>query len=322
MEWLKWLLLIVVVIVLIVLLRLFKKPRIETFNLVSGAVGGGKTSSVICRVKSQLRKYYFIWRNRSIKNDYIILSNFPIGKLKKDRKGNPLYRYMRIWFKKIKCYDLDMDILTMQKRLPQDEVILIIDEFSQIASQFDFNNPIVSRNMNELFAFFRHYTNGKGYIYGIDQCSENIFLQLRRRASYCYNMLSCRKILLLPITIFEYRKIMISDEVQNIIEVKDGTDENELRKFIFFVNPFKWYNTHAYYYRYKKVPITFKLKYNDKDLYRNDLMKLTTNKPLYYNCLSYDGLNESDYLKLFIKESNKDKMKSINEIIIKENIKE
>lgn len=302
MKWYHIVLILIILLVLFFILRHFKKPRIETFNLVSGGVGGGKTSSVICRVKSQLRRYYFIWKNRNIKNDYIILSNFPIGKLKRDRKGQPLYRYLKIWNKHIKCYDLDLKILTQQLRVPQDEVILIIDEFSQVASQFDFNNPVVSNNMNDFFSLFRHYTRGKGYIYGMDQCSENIFLQLRRRASYCYNMMSCKKLLLLPICIYEYRKIMISDEVQNIIEVKDGTDENELRKFIFFCNPFKWYDSHAYYNRNKKIPILKTLTFNGYDLTRNDLMKLTTKQPIYFNSLSYDGLDEEKYLELFKKK--------------------
>ena len=296
--WVWYVLILVVLIVLFIILRKFKNPRIETFNLISGGVGSGKTSSVMCRIKSQLRRYYFIWRNRKIKNDYIIVSNFPIGKLSKDKK----YRYIKVLGRKIKCYDLDLNILTLQERLPQDEVIIVIDEFSQIASQFDFNNPIVSRNMNEFFAFFRHYTHGKGYIYGLDQCSENIFLQLRRRASYCYNMMSCKKLLFLPIVIYEYRKLMISDEVQNVIEVKDGVDENELRKFIFFTNPFKLYDSYCYSERYKKVPLIKGLKFNDKDMKRNDLMKLTENKPLYYNCLDYDGLDPDKYQALFKKK--------------------
>lgn len=305
MKWYHYVIIIVVLIIIALILRRFKRPRIETFNLISGGVGSGKTSSVLCRIKFQLRRYYFLWRNRNLKNDYIIFSNFPIGKPHYNEFKRVDYRYLKIYNKKIKCYDLDLDFITLQKRVPQDEVIIIIDEFSQIASQFDFNNPIVSRNMNEFFAFFRHYTNGKGYIYGLDQCSENIFLQLRRRASYCYNMMSSKKIPLLPIVIYEYRKLMISDEVQNIIEVKDGVDENELRKWIFFTNPFKWYDSYCYSDRYKVVPVIKDLHFNVLNLKRNDLMKLTINKPLYYNCLKYDGLDSEKYEALFKKEKNK-----------------
>ena len=284
--------LIIVLIVLLVLLKKFKSPRIETLNVISGGVGGGKTSSGICRIKRQLFKYYFLFKNRNIKKDYILLGSFPMGK---EEKKTGRFYIRTCLFKKIYCYDLDMDILLMQKKLPQDEVILVCDEFSDIASQFDFNNPKVKDNIDEFISKFRHYTHGKGFIYVIDQSSANIFLQVRRRANYCYNMISSRKLFFLPIMIYEYRKIMISDEVQNKVELKDSVDENEVRKFIFFCNPFKYYDSFCYSDRYQAISTTLQLQNKYHKLKRNDLMKIKDKKKLYYECLKYDGIKKEDY---------------------------
>ena len=285
---------ILFVIALIVYIKFFKTPRIETINMVSGGLGSGKTSSVICRVKRQLFRYYFLFRNRSIKNDYVILSSFPVGKT--DKKGK---RYLKVCGRKIYCYDLTLDLLLLQKKLPQNEVILIIDEFSNIASQFDFNNPVVKDNIDEFIRNFRHYTQGKGYIYAIDQCSNNIFLQVRRRGNYVYNMQSCFKIKFLPIIIFTYRKIFISDEVVNQIDVKEGTNETELCRFIFLCNPFKWYDSYAYSDRYQLISKKYEFGYttNVNSKKRNDVLKLNIRSKTYYETLIADNITETEYLK-------------------------
>lgn len=305
------LIIVFVIVVLVLLLKKFKNPRINTLNAVDGTNGGGKTSSMICRVIMQLRRYYFLFRNWKLKNDYIILSSFPIGKKDyfnklKDDKGNvvldengkPIYkRFIRIWFKKIYCYDLTLDLLTMQTRLKQDEVIIIIDEFSNIASQFDHQVPVVKDNMLDFIRNFRHYTNGKGYIYCCDQSFSDIFHQMRRRCNYVYNMISCFKVWLLPITIFEYRKILVSDYVQNEISVDVATNEGDIKRFIFFSNPFKWYDSYCYRDRYNVVPNTYKLTCR-ATLKRNDVLKLSPiykMKHIYYKPLQFDNITADEY---------------------------
>lgn len=295
----KWLILAVVIIVLIFIIYKFKKPRIDTWNLISGQVGGGKTSSCVCRIKRQLRKYYFLFRNRKIKNDYIILSNFPMGKQEKKFGKLTGKRYIKVWLKKIYCYDLNLDVILLQKKLPQDEVILVIDEFSDVASQFDYNNPLVKDNIKEFVSKFRHYTHGKGYGYIIDQCSQEIFLQARRRISYCYNMVNCFKVPLLPIVIYQYRKILLSDEVDNVIDVKEGTEEVELQKFIFFTNPFKMFDSCYLSDRYLIIDGYTNLKTHET-LKRNDVFKLPKVKYLYYNTLKYDNITEIEYINSII----------------------
>lgn len=291
MKFILWLLVVVVIILLIYVIVKFKRPRIDTLNGISGQVGGGKTSSCICRIVNYLRRIYFLGRNkRRYKNDYIILSNFPIGKI--DHKKN--CRYIRIWFKKIWCYDLTLDIILLQERLPQDEVIIVIDEFSGIVSQLDYNLPLVKDNIKEFCRCFRQYTNSKGLLYWVDQCAKEIVNPMRRRTAYCYNMISSHKLLLLPVVIYEYRKILISDEVENVIQSDDATKEVELKKFIFFTNPFKWYDSNYLSERYKKITKLYK-KTSSLSRKRNDLMKLPEVKKLYYETLLCDNITKDDY---------------------------
>ena len=296
MKWLFWLVMAVIVVILIVLIVKYKRPRLDTMNGISGQVGGGKTSSCVCRIIAYLRRIYFLGINRrKYKNDYIILSNFPMGKLEK--KTNK--RYIRIFFKKIYCYDLDLDIITLKKRLPQDEVIIVIDEFSGIVSQLDYNLPIVKDNIKEFCRCYRHYTNSKGLLFWVDQCAKEIVNPMRRRTAYCYNMISSRKILLLPIMIYEYRKLLISDEVENIVTTTENTKEDDIRRFIFFSNPFKHYDSCYLSERYKAVKDIVKLS-NKVTLKRNDLLKLSTNKQ-YYETLIYDNITEENYNLMYKK---------------------
>lgn len=284
---------IVAIIVLIFIIKHYKTPRIDTLNAISGGLGGGKTSSCICRVVSLLRSIYFLFRNKKVKNDYIVLSNFPIGKIEK-KTGK---HYLRIWFKKIYCYDINVDVLLLKEKLPQDEVIIVWDEFSNIATQFDFNNPLLKNNMTEFFRYFRHYTHGLGYFFAIDQCSADMFLQIRRRIAYCYNMVSCRKLPLIPIITFEYRKILISDEVSNMVDIEKGTDESDLRKFIFFVNPFKYYDSYAYSDRYNSVTKKLDL-ISIVGMKKYKLDKLPYSNILYYETLINDDINEEQYIEI------------------------
>ena len=290
------LLIIGAIIGLIYLLHKFKHPRLETLNISTGGLGSGKTSSTICRIKRLLFRLYFLKKNKNINHDYIICSNFPIGYYDEELKC----RYLPVLGKKIRCYDLRLDIILMEKRLPQDEVILVIDEFSKVANQFKYKNPNIEYNIDEFISNFRHYTNNKGYIFAMDQCSQNIFLQVRRRCNYCYNFVSSKKIKFLPITIFEYRRIILSDEVENILDVSHSGDEEDIRKFIFFINPFKFYDSCAYSERYLVVE---KLELSDltsfPTLKRNDLFKLNKSTKTYYKCLSYDGINDlADFNKI------------------------
>lgn len=294
------LIIIVVIIALIFFLKQYKKIRLDNVNLISGQVGGGKTSSVICRIISQiLRKKYFLYYNlpftKNKKKDYIVLSSFPIGKLEK-KTGK---RYIRIWFKKIYCYDLDYNLLFLQHRVDNDNIIIVIDEFSDFISQFDFNLPVVKDNFDEFISKFRHYTKGNGYLFAIDQCTSSIPYQVRRRAGYAYNMLKSFKVPFLPIMTFQFRKIVISDEVSNVLDIKDNNNDNDFEKVIFFVNPFKWYDSYCYSNRYLAIKINDLLK-TSLTLKRNDLMKIpyNLNDYLYYETLKFDNINEELYIKL------------------------
>lgn len=287
---------IIITIILCVVIFKYKRPRIDTLNGISGQVGGGKTSSCICRVISYLKRVYFLGRRKKkYPNDYIILANFPLGKEEKKKGKLTGKRYIRIWLKKIYCYDLTLDIILLQKRLPQNEVIIIIDEFSSIVSQLDFSLPIVKDNIKEFARCYRQYTESKGLLFWVDQCAKEIVNPVRRRTAYCYNMLHSNKLLLLPIVIYEYRKILISDEVENTTDTTTNTNESDIKKFIFFCNPFKWYDSNYLSERYKAIKDIAELR-SSISLKRNDLLKLPVIEYLYYETLIYDNITKEDYV--------------------------
>lgn len=283
MKFILLFLLIVGLIVLIVVIHRYKHTRLEYVNATLGVIGGGKTSFNICRIKSKLRQVYFLGRNRNIKHDYIILSSMPIGKY--DKKHDK--RYIKIFGKKIYCYDLDVDILYLKKRLPQDEVIIDIPEFHNFCLNLDYKNPVIRDNVSEFFANFRHYTNGLGFMFIDSQRLSKLNINIRSSLDYAYNMISCKKIPLLPITIYEFIKILVNENVANMIDLKDSNEEEYISKTIRFCNPFKYYNSHLYHERYLRLSEVCDLKTSKED-YRLDLFRNYISKPLYYDLLQFD----------------------------------
>lgn len=203
MKYILLFFLLIGIIILIVVIYRYKTTRIEYINCAVGVVGGGKTSFNICRIIRLLRQVYFLFRNGSVKHDYIILSQMPFGLKDKKKKC----RYVRIFGHIIYCYKLDPDILLLKKRLPQDEVIIDIPEFHNFCDSLDYRNPTIRDNLSEFFANFRHYTNGKGYIFLDTQRLGKVNINIRGCLDYCYNMISTKKIFLLPLVRYEYIKV-------------------------------------------------------------------------------------------------------------------
>lgn len=301
--------LIISLIVLFVIRHYFKRNRINVLNGFTGGNGSGKTSGAICTIVRFLRRYYLLrifensiiipiknlFRKKSNKlkklNKYIILSSIPLGRVEKATSR----RYIKTFGFKTYVYDLRVEVLLLLERVPQDEVIIFIDELSTIAHALDYAKPLVRDNLKEFFRLFRHYTNDKGLLIWTDQASDEVFNPLRRRTSFIYNMISSVKIPLLPIFIQEYRKILISEEIKNISDLNSSTSEAEIKRFIFFVNPFKLYNSCAYYHRYDLVDKITPLYVSDT-LYRSDTLRLPEVKKLYYATLLNDGITAEDYL--------------------------
>lgn len=276
-------LIILVVVAIIYLLYKYKHPRLEYINITSGAVGTGKSSFNLCHLVWLLRRFYFLGKNRKIKKDYIVLSNVPLGKY--DNKHN--YRYLKIYHKRIKCYDLSVDTLLMLEKLPQDEVIIYIQEFDNFVRSTDWKVPVVRDNMKEFFKLFRHYTRGKGYIFLDCQRASSLPIDVRACSGYTYNMISCKKIPFIPICFYEYEKIILSEDVSNEVSLNDSTDESYIRKFVFFTNPFKNYNSYVYRERYDSVSKILELSVSDIT-YRLDIFKNPYAIPKYYEPLQYD----------------------------------
>lgn len=287
---LRLIILIIVIIIGVIIIKNYKKLRIDVITLYTGGLGSGKTYNSFANVIRILRKIYFL--NFRFKNEqYVIYSTIPFGKI--DENGN---HFIKIFYHKIYVYNLNKRILLLQERLPQNKVILVIDEISQFCSQFDYKNENILGSINEFFRLFRHYTNGKGYIFCNDQCSQNIIWCVRRRINYTYNMLSTIKVKLLPIWISEYRKILISDEVKSVLDVKDSTNEDEIKKCIYFNKVHKLYDTCCYSNRYYAIKDLFNNEqFTEK--YKKNKLESIPDKYLYYETLKYDEKIENPLKK-------------------------
>lgn len=285
--WMKYVLIILllafVIAAIIYLLYQYKHPRLEYINIASGPVGTGKSSFNICHFTWLLRRFYFLGKNKKITKDYIVLSNVPLGRY--DKKNH--CRFIRIWGKKLKCYDLDVEVLLMLRKLPQDEVIINIQEFDNFVRSLDWKIPVVRDNMREFFKLFRHYTHGKGYMFIDCQRASSIPIDVRACSGYSYNMISCKKLFFLPIMFYEYEKIILSEDVSNEVSLNDATDETYIRKMVYFNNPFKKYNSYVYRERYDAVTTLLDLKSSALD-YRLDIFKNPYSTPVYYEPLKYD----------------------------------
>lgn len=178
-----WILIIGVILVAVLILLMFIKQEKMTKNTVlcfTGGLGSGKTYNAVRmaikfyrnqRFKFKLSKFFRGKRNKVAPPS--LYSNIPI---KIDKKHNSEV--------------LTREHLLLQSDIPE-KAIVLIDEVGQVASQYDYDNPYVMCELQELIRFYRHYTDGKLIL--TDQASANIVVPIRRRINYIYNLNDFRR---------------------------------------------------------------------------------------------------------------------------------
>ncbi len=80
---------------------------------------------------------------------------------------------------------LTKEMLLERGQLPE-RCVVLIDEIGSLASQWDFDNPVVLENMEKFIRFFRHWLNGKMFV--TDQVADNIVKPIRSRLGIIYNL--------------------------------------------------------------------------------------------------------------------------------------
>ncbi len=220
----SWFLGIEVVLMIVFFIYLWIKkyrPVIDRVNFFSGAPGTGKSKLM---VDLAVNKYRSVLRSVKIRNFIFKLYNkIAPKKYKKEYLEIPrLYsNFPILWKRKTFSYALTDDIILLQKRLQYGSVV-VIDEFSELASNQDYNNVYAKFNVDEFIRFFRQYTLG-GWFYAADQSSDSVLVQVRRRIGKVYNLVGFRKLPFFKIAFTNVRHLSISEDIK---VVESGQAEN------------------------------------------------------------------------------------------------
>ena len=231
MSGLQIILLIVAVGFLILLFLQFirakkigKGERVISF---SGEPGAGKTFNVCERAAARYRELKFKHKLGLLDGDEpTVWSNFPavIG-------GE-------------KTHVLKREHLLFQELLPENCVIMI-SEFSEIASNLDYANPLVVLYLDMWIRLIRHFYNA--YVFIDDQAFGQVLINIRRRTNTVYNLSHFRRWLL--ITPFYKVNVDVLKCIEDTVNVNNIEETND--NYLFGFLPYKWmkkrkYNTRCY----------------------------------------------------------------------------
>lgn len=145
-----------------------------------GSLGMGKT-----RLASSIAVKRFLFTTKLCG----VLRYLPFAYKFFDKQYYPnakLYSTIPLMFKnKIISVPLTRDIILMKTKIEEGSVVFI-DEIGQVASQWQYDNPLVMRNIQCFIRFFRHFVDG--FIVCTDQSETNIVKQIRCRLNKVYHI--------------------------------------------------------------------------------------------------------------------------------------
>lgn len=237
-------LLIILILFIVYLFYYFKQKHIPKNTVIAftGGLGSGKS---YLAVRESL-KYY---KNNMRFITFMKLIPF-IGKKYKDI--NPLYYssipvYLgRIWWiigRPMWSVMLEWEHLTLEKKINEYSAVFI-DELGSIATQYDYDHPLVMEKLREFIRFFRHYIDGRLFI--TEQSSSDILVHIRRRVNQFYHLSDFRKILFF-FFIVNVQEIHITEDVT---QIKDTENIEEKPYFFGFMPPRFIYNLGLKKYNY------------------------------------------------------------------------
>lgn len=197
------------VIGLIILYRILKPYFIKynTTLLITGELGAGKTLTAVKTAQVLIRKMRFkvnfynkikrpiINKWRKHKNKKLQKNNLdPIPLLEKKRKPQlisnmPIHFKPKFFNKKREwSVKLTAEMILLIEKMPEYSIFLI-DEMPQLVNQFNWDEELVQKNLNEFITFFRHYYGS--HLIMTSQSTSDIVVQVRRKcnqAVWCYHM--------------------------------------------------------------------------------------------------------------------------------------
>ena len=287
----------IAVILAFILYKIFKPYflRYDTTLLITGGLGSGKSlttikTAIVLIRKQRFYKYYcYNYFCVKRKNWWLKIFNFFRSKknkhrIKKGKEEKPLFKYAtkrvkpklysnipihfkthifgrnREWAEILN----ERHLLCLERQ--REYSVVVIDELPQFINQFNWNQDLVQKNVNEYITFFRHYVGG--YFLTNAQSVDDVVVQIRRKlnqATWCFDF---KKHLFGLFYTIRMCDIMLSDQVSTMSTTM--IDENTRLHFGLF--PKKGtYDTRCYSERYKNTLLKCNHKY---------FAKVKTNKVL------------------------------------------
>lgn len=281
---------ILVLIILAIVCFFLLKPyfiKHDTTILFTGGLGSGKTLESVKRsiilirknrffkwklpnLKAKIQNLFIKWQNKARARKYQRLikkgltsqeAYIKCGKLKpyvEYRKKPLLYSNIPVHFKphlfsfkREWSTKLQVKHVLLLKEINEFSVVLI-DEFPQFVSQFDWDIPLVQKNANEFITFFRHYIGGHLIINA--QSPEEIECHFRRKLNIGIWCFDC-KVWPFPFLPLFYTNRMCDYMISDNVTTMSTTYVEDNTKLHFGLFPWKAYDSRCYRPRYKKVHI-------------------------------------------------------------------
>lgn len=296
---------IIVVLVIIGLVGLFIlwriiKPytlRYDTTLCIVGGLGSGKTITAVKTAVIILRRDRFIhytchnFFKYKIGNFFRRLHNKRIDKYNskhtKQKQHKELYKrnlkpllysnipvhFKKHIFSKKREWNTTLTashILCFEEMVQYS--VVIIDELPQFINQFNWNEELVQKNVNEWITYFRHYY--AGHLLCTAQAIDDVVVQIRRKlnqATWCFNF-KAYPFKFMPI-FYTIRMcdIMLSDQVGTIST--SFIEENTKLHFGLFP-PKGTYDTRCYSERINNILYKYIPKPKHKNLKTNKILRL------------------------------------------------
>lgn len=207
----------------------FRSLKVKKNVLIAftGQMGSGKTFHAVKYAIKEYKRRRILQLLKIIKTDKPIqlYSNIPI-KIRRE-----LRLFSKVIVKEKWSTVLEREHLLMQKPLNEYSVILI-DEVSTFASQWDYNNPNCQVTFAHFLRFCRHYIDPAIYITA--QSIDEILVDIRRKMSVAYHLDNMRRVMLFFYKV-DITEIKLTEEIKNIEGL--GLTKN---KYFFGVLPFKY----------------------------------------------------------------------------------
>lgn len=296
-------LIIMGIILLIILWKLLKPYFIKYDSTLCfvGGLGSGKSISsvkqaIICIRKQRIKYYYIANFKRAIANRVRKIINYfhkkynlkhakdknfkkfkKIYEIKKYNRKPLVYCNIPMHYKKhLFGHDREWSVtLKASHILCLEEIIeysvVVIDELPQFINQFNWNQELIQKNVNEFITYFRHYIGG--YLIVNAQSIDDVVVQIRRKlnqATWCFDFHKWAW----PIPLFYTIRMcdmILSDQVQTMSTTY--IEDNTRLHFGLFPAR-KTYDTRCYSERYKNIYKEYKEEPRYEKLKINKVLRL------------------------------------------------